>query len=235
MRSTAVTGTSGCASLSKPGKPVLVRDVAQLAFEVVGPAVIAADEGPRAARAARDLHAAMAAGVAEGADLAVGRRAPRPAARRPPRGRRTSPTPAGRRGTERRRRAAQHALDSACSRSGCGSWRPARARPAAPRSVVPFAIWSRTRCATAWSPAPPLSSIPAFMQRSIRHLVGARPYRAPAGLWLLRITAPKSPFEVHDGRRLPPQLSQTVMVVWASGSTSQVGNELLACGARSSL
>src|SRR5690242_17708548 len=49
----------------------LVWNVAQAAFEIVGPAVIAADEGACAARVARDLHAAMAAGVAEGAHLAV--------------------------------------------------------------------------------------------------------------------------------------------------------------------
>jgi hypothetical protein len=50
----------------------LVRDVTQPALEIVGPAVIAADEGARASGAARYLHAAMPASVAEGPDLAVG-------------------------------------------------------------------------------------------------------------------------------------------------------------------
>ncbi len=97
--------------LVEAGKARLVRDMAQAAFQIVGPAVIAADEGARAARIARHLHAAMAAGVAEGAHLAVdaahhdGRRARRVA--------RDVGADLGqrRRRAERRRRAPQHALD----------------------------------------------------------------------------------------------------------------------------
>ena len=61
----------GMRLLVEAGEARFVRDVAQPSFEIVGPAVIAADEGARAAGAACDLHAAMPAGVPEGPDLAV--------------------------------------------------------------------------------------------------------------------------------------------------------------------
>ena len=92
-------------------KTVLVRDVAQPAFEIVGPAVIAADEGPGAARPARDLHAAMPAGIAEGAHLPID------AADHDDRRARRLARDVGarlgqrRRRAERRRRAAQYPLD----------------------------------------------------------------------------------------------------------------------------
>ena len=57
--------------LVEAGKSLLVRDVPQVALEIVRPAVIAADQGPGAAAARRHLHAAMAAGVSERPHRAV--------------------------------------------------------------------------------------------------------------------------------------------------------------------
>ncbi len=58
-------------ALVDAGKAVFVRDVAQPAFDGVGPGVVRADEGLGAALALREPGAAVAAGIAERAHLAV--------------------------------------------------------------------------------------------------------------------------------------------------------------------
>ena len=97
---------------------LLVRDVAQPAFEIVGPAVIAADEGARAARC-RSRPACRDGGRRCGRRGPCRRsRAPRRSACRPLRGRRTSPPraapPRDRTASGERRRTRSI---SACSRS----------------------------------------------------------------------------------------------------------------------
>ena len=69
-----------------------------------------------------------------------------------------------------------------------------------------------------WSPGTAdLSSIPAFMQCSIRPPSDrGTPVQGTCRTVAFAHHRPEIAFEVHDGRRLPPQLSQTVMVVWAS-------------------
>ena len=149
----------------------LVRDVAQPAFEIVGPAVIAADEGARAARC-RSPPACRDAGRRCGR-LGPCRRTPRtttigvPAASRatyepppavPPMGRTARASAAG------------------CARSpqpgapSIGSWRPARARPPARH---PSCRWrcGRARAALRTGHPLPLSFLPsrsAAVRPSIR-------------------------------------------------------------------